>query len=105
MLATYFKRQTTRTTYYASSAGPYLDEFTDWLAHCGFREEVIGQYLPGVVEFANWVDAAYGNLVSCPVDVVSRFCDHLAKRGRLRYSSGQHSISYLGARRFVEGGT
>jgi site-specific recombinase XerD len=102
MLATYFKRQATRTTYYASSAGPYLDEFTDWLAHCGFREEVIGQYLPGVVEFANWVDAAYGNLVSCPDDVVSRFCDNLAKRGRLRYSSGQHSISYLGARHFVE---
>jgi hypothetical protein len=29
MLTTYFKRQTTRATYYSGPAGPYLDEFTD----------------------------------------------------------------------------
>lgn len=57
MLTTYLKRQTTLTTYYTSSAGPYLDEFTDWLAQCGFHDEVICQYLPGVSEFAAWVDA------------------------------------------------
>src|ERR1039457_5650288 len=47
MLTAYLKRETTRTSYYASPAGSYLDEFTDWLARCGFHEEVICQYLPG----------------------------------------------------------
>jgi hypothetical protein len=56
MLATYFKRQTTRATYYASSAGPYLDGFTDWLSQCGFHEEVICQFLPGIVQFTDWAD-------------------------------------------------
>jgi hypothetical protein len=32
MLTTYIKHQTTQATYYAGPAGPYLDEFTDWLA-------------------------------------------------------------------------
>lgn len=102
MLATYFKRQTTRATYYASSAGSYLDEFTGWLAQCGFHEEVICQFLPGIVEFADWADATYGNLTSCPNDAFNHFRDHLAERGRLRYSKGQHSVSCRGARRFVE---
>ena len=86
MLTTYLKRQTTLTTYYTSSAGPYLDEFTDWLAQCGFHDEVICQYLPGVSEFAAWVDATYGNLTSFPVNALNHFHDYLATRDRLRYS-------------------
>lgn len=102
MLATYFKRQTTRTTYYASSAGPYLDEFTDWLVQCGFHKEVICQYLPGIVEFADWADATYGNLTSCPQGAFDHFRDHLAERGRLRYSKRQHSVTCRGTQHFVE---
>jgi hypothetical protein len=78
MLTTYLKRQTTLATYYTSSAGPYLDEFTDWLAQCGFHDEVICQYLPGVSEFAAWVDATYGNLTSFPVNALNHFHDYLA---------------------------
>lgn len=102
MLTTYLKRQTTLTTYYTSSAGPYLDEFTDWLAQCGFHDEVICQYLPGVSEFAAWVDATYGNLTSFPVNALNHFHDYLATRDRLRYSKGQHSVHWLGAQHFVE---
>lgn len=102
MLTNYLNRQTTLTTYYTSSAGPYLDEFTDWLAQRGFHDEVICQYLPGVSEFAAWVDATYGNLTTFPVNGLNHFHDYLATRGRLRYSKGQHSIHWLGAQHFVE---
>ena len=102
MLTTYLKRQTTLTTYYTSSAGPYLDEFTEWLAQCGFHDKVICQYLPGVNEFAAWVDATYGNLASLPVNALTHFHDYLATCGRLRYLKGQHSIHWLGAQHFVE---
>jgi site-specific recombinase XerD len=79
-----------------------LDEFTDWLAKCGFHEEVICQFLPGIVQFTDWADATYGSLTSCPDDAINHFRDHLAKRGRLRYSKGQHSVSCRSAQRFVE---
>src|ERR1039457_5570393 len=102
MLTMFFKRQTTCTTYYNSSAGPYLEEFTDWLVLCGFQNEVICQYLPGVRELATWVDATYGNLTSMPAQALNHFSDYLAKYGRLRYSKGQYSVHYLGAKHFIE---
>lgn len=102
MLSTYFKRETTCATYYASSAGSYLDEFTDWLTQCGFHEEVIGQYLPGVVEFTDWADATCGNLASCSPDAFSHFRDYLSKRGRLRHPKGPLSITCRGAQHFIE---
>jgi hypothetical protein len=102
MLATYLKRQTTRATCYGSAAGPHLDEFTDWLAQSGFHNEVICQYLPGVIEFAGWVDTTYGNLKSCPFEALGGFRDYLGKHGRLRYSKGQYSVSFRGAQHFVE---
>ncbi|MDD5580997.1 MAG: hypothetical protein PHY16_17205 [Methylobacter sp.] len=102
MLTTYFKRKTTLTSYYASPAGSYLDEFTDWLTWCGFHEEVICQYLPGIVQFGIWGKKTYGNLTSLPVDALSHFRDSLAKNGRLYYSKGQHSIHWRGVQHFVE---
>lgn len=102
MLATYFKRQSTHQIYYASPAGPYLDEFTDWLAERGFHEDVICQFLPGIVQFSNWADTTYGNLASYPGDAFNHFRDHLAERGQLHYAKGQHSAACRGALRFVE---
>lgn len=102
MLTTYFKRKTTLTSYYASPAGTYLDEFTDWLMRCGFHEEVICQYLPGIVQFGIWGEKTYGNLTSLPADALNPFRDYLVKLGRLYYSKGQHSVHWLGVQHFVE---
>src|SRR5450755_4480794 len=102
MLTAYLKRETTRTSYYASPAGSYLDEFTDWLARCGFHEEVICQYLPGTIRFAAWGEKTYGNLTSLSADALTHFRVHLAKCGRLLYSRGQHSVHWLSAQHFVE---
>src|SRR5450755_833813 len=102
MLTAYLKRETTRTSYYASPAGSYLDEFTDWLARCGFHEEVICQYLPGTIRFAAWGEKTYGNLTSLSADALNHFRVHLAKCGRLLYSRGQHSVHWLSAQHVVE---
>ena len=102
MLTTYFKRETTCINYYAGPAGSYLDEFTDWLARCGFQQEVICQYLPGTIWFAAWGEKTYGHLTSLPADVLPHFRVHLAQAGRLFYSRGQHSAHWLSAQHFVE---
>lgn len=102
MLTTYLKRETTRTIYYASPAGSYLDEFTDWLARCGFHEEIICQYLPGTMRFAVWGEKTYGKLTSLSADALNHFCVHLAKCGQLLYSRGQNSVHWLSAQHFVE---
>ena len=41
MLTNYFTRSATLSTYYAGLAGPYLDDFTDWLAQRGFGGDAI----------------------------------------------------------------
>ena len=62
MLTTYFTRQTTRATYYASPAGPYLDAFTDWLTQRGYRQETIRRRLQGAMQFASWAQTTTGEL-------------------------------------------
>lgn len=102
MLTTYFKRQITCTTYYDSPAGLYLDEFTDWLAKRGYEHACIKQWLPGVIQFAIWVEETNRDLSSLPADAINHFHDDLAKRGRLFYAKGQHSVHWLAALNFVE---
>lgn len=92
MLTTYIKRETTRISYYASPAGSYLDEFTDWLARCGFHEEVICQYLPGTMRFAVWGEKTYGKLTSLPADALNHFRVHLAKCGQFRHTFASNAL-------------
>jgi hypothetical protein len=54
MLTTYFKRQTTLATYYAGPAGPYLDDFTDWLAQRGYQLENIRRRVQGAAQLGIW---------------------------------------------------
>jgi site-specific recombinase XerD len=102
MLTTYLKRQNICTRYYASPVGPYLDEFTDWLASRGFRGVVIRNYLPGVYQFGAWVKRTHGSLTSLPPEAPERFRHSLAKRGRLRIAKGEHSVLWRGAKHFVD---
>jgi hypothetical protein len=54
MLKTYFKRKRTRTTYAAGPAGPYLDEFSQWLEKYGFTTRTIRRCLFGATQFVTW---------------------------------------------------
>ncbi len=102
MLTTYFKRQTTRATYYSGPAGPYLDEFTDWLVRCGYQQDSIRRRLQGAVQLATWAKAASWDLPSLERGVLADFRRYLSKRGQLLYSSGQRSAHWHGARLFLE---
>jgi integrase/recombinase XerD len=102
MLTTYFSRQSTRATYYAGPAGPYLDRFTHWLAQRGYRHESIRRRLAGAAQFATWVQRT-----GCPLQAVSpatlgHFRRHLVQQHQLLRSRGQHSVRWLGAQCFVE---
>ena len=73
MLTTYFTRQTTRATYYASPAGPYLDAFTHWLAQRGYRHETIRRRLQGATQFVTWAQTTEGGLQACSSTTLERF--------------------------------
>ncbi len=57
MLSSYFKRNTTLATFCNGPAGPYLDEFTDWLSKRGFQQETIRRRILGAVQFVDWTQA------------------------------------------------
>ncbi|MGI9305648.1 MAG: tyrosine-type recombinase/integrase [Gammaproteobacteria bacterium] len=102
MLTTYFKRQTTLASYYAGPAGPYLDDFTDWLAQRGYQHECIRGRVRGAVQLGVWAQTTGCSLQPLSLATLNDFRGYLSSRGRLLYSGGQHSIRWLGAQRFVE---
>jgi site-specific recombinase XerD len=102
MLTTYFKRQTTQATYYSGPAGPYLDEFTNWLEQRGYRHETIRYRLQGAAQFVAWAQTTGCYLPSLSSDILDRFRYHLSKHHQLRHTSGQFSVRWLGAQRFFE---
>ena len=58
MLTTYYTRERTRTMYAAAPAGPYLDEFSQWLEQRGFTTRTIRRCLFGATQFTMWAAAA-----------------------------------------------
>lgn len=101
MLTTYFKRQTTLATYYAGPAGPYLDDFTDWLAQRGYQLENMRRRVQGAAQLGIWAQTIGCSLQAFSLATLSDFRDYLSSRGQLFYSGGQHSIRWLGAQNFV----
>jgi len=102
MLTTYFKRQTTQATYYSGPAGPYLDEFTNWLEQRGYRHETIRYRLQGAAQFVTWAQTTGCNLPSLSPATLDHFRCHLSKHHQLRHTGGQLSVRWLGAQLFFE---
>ena len=102
MLTTYFKLRATVAAYRAGPAGAYLDQFTTWLAKRGYGSDAVRHLLRGATEFATWAQAPRSGLPVLPSGYWRDFCEHLAKRKRLRGARGQHSIYWRGAQQFVE---
>lgn len=53
MLTTYFKSLPTLARYRSGLAGPYLDEFSSWLANRGYQRISIRRHVREVVHFTN----------------------------------------------------
>ena len=102
MLTTYVKHPTTLATYYAGPAGPYLDEFTHWLAQRGYRPGTIRHRLQGAAQFVSWAQTTEDDLQSMPLTRLEHFRQYLAKQGQLLQPGGQLSIHWRGAQLLVE---
>ena len=102
MLSTYFKRNSTLSEFYKSSAGPYLDEFTDWLSKRGFHSETIRRRIQGVVHFNTWVQANNIKMENLAPNAMVSYRQYLKKRSQLRYPCGNSTVRYLGAQHFFD---
>jgi hypothetical protein len=101
MLKTYFKRERTRTTYAAGPAGPYLEEFSQWLEKYGFTTRTIRRRLFGATQFVTWAETAGMAVPSLDASSLDGFRGYLAQHGQLRYASGNPTPRYMGAHHFL----
>lgn len=100
MLTTYFKRERTRTTYTAGPAGPYLDDFSQWLEKRGFTTRTIRRCLFGATQFTTWAEAAGIAVHRLEATSLEAFRSYLAQHGQLRYASGNPTPHFMGAHHF-----
>ena len=83
MLTTYVKRQTTLAIYYASPAGPYLDDFTDWLVQRVYQLESIRRRILGAAQLGIWAQTTGRSLLALSLATLKGFCDYLSSRDQL----------------------
>jgi integrase/recombinase XerD len=100
MLTTYFTRERTRTMYAAAPAGPYLDEFSQWLEQRGFTTRTIRRCLFGATQFTMWAAAAGIAVQRLDATHLEEFRCYLAQHGQLQYASGTPTPRCMGAHHF-----
>ncbi len=100
MLKTYFTRERTRTTYATAPAGPYLEEFSQWLEKRGFTTRTIRRCLFGATQFTMWAEAAGIAVPSLDATRLEEFRCCLAQHGQLKYASGNPTPRCMGAHHF-----
>ena len=101
MRKTYFKRECTQTMYSAGPAGPYLDDFSHWLAQRGFSPRTVRDRLFGAMQFASWAEATGVAVQELNPAVLNDFRHYLAQNGQLHYASGNATVRCLGAQHFL----
>ena len=101
MLKTYFTRERTRTMYATAPAGPYLDEFSQWLAQRGFTTRTIRRCLFGATQFTLWASAAGIAIQRLDATHLEEFRGYLAQHGQLHYASGNPTPRCMGAYHFL----
>jgi hypothetical protein len=101
MLTTYYTRERTRTMYAAAPAGPYLDEFSQWLAQRGFTTRTIRRCLFGATQFTLWAAAAGIAVQRLDATHLEEFRGYLAQHGQLHYASGNPTPRCMGAHHFL----
>lgn len=102
MLTTYFTRKSTLTTYYSGPAGPYLDDFTNWLDQRGYKPQCICIRVRGAAELGSWAMSAGHIIERLTATELDQFRQYLMDRDRLFYQGRQHTGAWLGAKSFFE---
>jgi len=101
MLTTYFTRERTRATYAASPAGPYLEDFSQWLAQRGFTTRTIRRCLFGATQFTLWAETAGLAVPRLDATHLEAFHSELAQQGQRHYASGNPTPRCIGAQHFL----
>ena len=101
MLKTYFKSERTCGHYYRGAAGPYLDDFVEWLTQQGYQHQTVRRRIFGAARFAEWRQAKGQNIAELDTAGLGAFARFLARQGRLRDACGDYQACFLGARHFL----
>lgn len=102
MLTSYFKSLPTIARYRSGLVGPYLDEFTSWLANRGYRRISIRRHVREVVHFTDWAASAKLTVYELDHQILNRLKDDLVERGLFRQPSGNHHHLYQSACVFID---
>ncbi|MBI4538674.1 MAG: tyrosine-type recombinase/integrase [Gemmatimonadetes bacterium] len=102
MLSDYFGNGRAKDRLQGSAAGPYLDDFSEWLAGRGYRASTIESYLKAAARFAAW------SLATAGIGPPELHRAHCAYRAAVDHATQRRSLSrrgpgnrYCGARTFV----
>jgi len=103
MLSTYVVDGKARDRLWRSAAGPYLDDFSEWLAGRGYRRATIGTYLRAAARLAAWAQMHQRPVpTGCDRASLVAYRAHLQQvtqpRRPTRWDQGNR---YCGARTFV----
>ena len=101
MLKTYFKSERTCEYYYRGTAGPYLDDFVEWLTKRGYQHQTVRRRICGAARFAQWGQSKGATIAELDTAALSAFGRSLARQGRLRNACGDYQACFLGARNFL----
>ncbi len=101
MLKTYFKSERTCEYNYRGTAGPYLDDFVEWLTERGFQHQTVRRRICGAARFAQWGQSKGSTIAELDTAALSTFARSLARQGRLRNACGDYQACFLGARHFL----
>ena len=102
MLTTYLRTSQALERYRCGPAGPYLDEFVEWLEKRGYRARTIGRYLLSAHRFSLWrqnVD------ISCHENdgtTLKAFRVYLQHHHGLKSPSAHLAQTCIGAQRFID---
>lgn len=102
MLTTYFKSLPTLARYRSGLAGPYLDEFSSWLANRGYQRISIRRHVREVVHFTDWVASEKLTVYELDHQILNRLKDDLVARSLFRHPSGNHHHLYQSACVFID---
>ena len=95
MLKTYFKSERTCEHYYRGTAGPYLDDFVDWLTKQGYQHQTVRRRICGAARFAQWGQSKGSTIAELDSAALSAFGRSLARQGRLRNACGDYQACFL----------
>jgi site-specific recombinase XerD len=101
MLTQYFTRAATIEKRRRGMAGPYLDDFIQWLESRGYHRSTIRLHIREAVNFTLWAHTQSLTLRELDQIALTQFGEQLARRSALRAPSGNFAYPSHSARLFV----